>query len=153
MRPAFLCGGQVRVLYDRLEGLLSVGRGGAVRPVYDLKRGASGREAAAGGAARLFDWLYDLEYVKLGLPRPDLVIFLDVDLKTSEARMRHRQQKTGKSGDIHERDTEYLQQCLDTGHSAAKHYGWRVVDFMKDGFERAVDEKHEEIFSIIKELL
>ena len=100
-----------------------------------------------------FDWLYDLEYVKLGLPRPDLVIFLDVDLKTSEARMRHRQQKTGKSGDIHERDTEYLQQCLDTGHSAAKHYGWRVVDFMKDGFERAVDEKHEEIFSIIKELL
>ena len=26
---------------------------------------------------RFFDWLYDLEYVKLGLPRPDLVIFLD----------------------------------------------------------------------------
>ena len=77
---------------------------------------------------RFFDWLYDLEYVKLGLPRPDLVIFLDVDLATSEARMHRRQLKTGKSGDIHERDTEYLQLCLDTGHRAAAHYGWRVVD-------------------------
>lgn len=102
---------------------------------------------------RFFDWLYDLEYVKLGLPRPDLVIFLDVDLATSEARMHRRQLKTGKSGDIHERDTEYLQLCLDTGHRAAAHYGWRVVDFMKDGKEREVDEKHEEIYLIVRELL
>lgn len=102
---------------------------------------------------RFFDWLYDLEYVKLGLPRPDLVIFLDVDLATSEARMHRRQLKTGKSGDIHERDTEYLQLCLDTGHRAAAHYGWRVVDFMKDGKEREVAEKHEEIYQIVRELL
>lgn len=102
---------------------------------------------------RFFDWLYDLEYVKLGLPRPDLVIFLDVDLATSEARMHRRQLKTGKSGDIHERDTEYLQLCLDTGHRAAAHYGWRVVDLMKDGKEREVDEKHEEIYQIVRELL
>ena len=102
---------------------------------------------------RFFDWLYDLEYVKLGLPRPDLVIFLDVDLATSEARMHRRQLKTGKSGDIHERDTEYLQLCLDTGHRAAAHYGWRVVDFMKDGKEREVDEKHEELYQIVRELL
>ena len=96
-----------------------------------------------------FDWLYDLEYVKLGLPRPDLVIFLDVDLATSERRMARRQAKTGSNGDIHERDAEYLQLCLDTGHRAAAHYGWRVVDFMKNGAEREVDEKHEEIYNII----
>ena len=94
-----------------------------------------------------FDWLYDLEYVKLGLPRPDLVIFLDVDLATSEKRMAHRRAKTGG------RDAEYLQLCLDTGRRAAAHYGWRIVDFMKDGAERDVDEKHEEIFRIIKESL
>lgn len=69
------------------------------------------------------------------------------------ARMKHRQQKTGRDGDIHERDVEYLQHCLDTAHRAAAHYGWRTVDFKKDGVERAVDEKHEEIFSIVKELL
>ena len=97
-----------------------------------------------------FDWLYDLEYVKLGLPRPDLVIFLDVDLETSERRIARRAQKHGGGSDIHERDVEYLQLCLDTGRRAAAHYGWRVVDFMKDGAEREADEKHEEIFGIIK---
>ena len=97
-----------------------------------------------------FDWLYDLEYVKLGLPRPDLVIFLDVDLETSERRIARRAQKHGGGSDIHERDAEYLQLCLDTGRRAAAHYGWRVVDFMKDGAEREADEKHEEIFGIIK---
>lgn len=112
-----------------------------------------GAKLGADEQPAFFDWLYDLEYVKLGLPRPDMVIYLDVDVETSMARMKHRQQKTGKDGDIHERDVEYLQHCLDTAHRAAAHYGWRTVDFKKDGVERAVDEKHEEIFSIVKELL
>lgn len=112
-----------------------------------------GAKLGADEQPAFFDWLYDLEYVKLGLPRPDMVIYLDVDVETSMARMKHRQQKTGRDGDIHERDVEYLQHCLDTAHRAAAHYGWRTVDFKKDGAERAVDEKHEEIFSIVKELL
>ena len=112
-----------------------------------------GAKLGADEQPAFYDWLYDLEYVKLGLPRPDMVIYLDVDVETSMARMKHRQQKTGRDGDIHERDVEYLQHCLDTAHRAAAHYGWRTVDFKKDGVERAVDEKHEEIFSIVKELL
>ncbi len=112
-----------------------------------------GAKLPAGEQGAFFDWLYDLEYVKLGLPKPDLVIYLDVDIATSRARMLHRQAKTGKAGDIHERDLEYLQLCLDTAHRAAAHYGWRTVDFKKDGAEREADEKHEEIYGIIKELL
>lgn len=94
-----------------------------------------------------FDWLYDLEYVKLGLPRPDLVIYLDVDLETSLARVRHRQEKTGKDGDIHEKDAAYLAKCIATGSRAADHYGWKRVDFKKNGQIRELDEKHEEIFA------
>ena len=112
-----------------------------------------GAKLPAAEQPAFFDWLYDLEYVKLGLPRPDLVIFLDVDLATSERRMAHRREKYGTGGDIHENDAEYLQLCLDTGRRAAAHYGWRVVDFMKDGAERDVDEKHEEIFRIVKDAL
>ena len=67
--------------------------------------------------------------------------------------MAHRREKYGTGGDIHENDAEYLQHCLDTGRRAAAHYGWRVVDFMKDGLEREVDEKHEEIFRIVREAL
>ena len=39
------------------------------------------------------------------------------------------------------------------GRLAAAHYGWTIVPFMKDGAERALEEKHEEIFSIIRSAL
>ena len=100
-----------------------------------------------------FDWLYDLEYGKLGLPRPDLVLYLDVDLPTSLKRMQHRQEKLNTKADIHEQDEAYLENCLRIGRLAAAHYGWTVVPFMKDGAERALEEKHEEIFSIIRSAL
>ena len=96
-----------------------------------------------------FDWLQDLEYGKLGLPKPDLVIYLDVDLETSLARMRRRQQKTHTSADIHEKDKNYLARCLHTAGMAAEHYGWTRVPFLKDGKERDVDEKNREIYSIL----
>ena len=96
-----------------------------------------------------FDWLQDLEYEKLGLPRPDRVIYLDVDLETSLARMRRRQQKTHTSADIHEKDKDYLSRCLHTAEMAAEHYGWTRIPFLKDGKERDVDEKNREIYSIL----
>ena len=77
----------------------------------------------------------------------DLVVYLAVDLETSLERMKHRQEKTGKDGDIHEKDVAYLAACLATGSRAAEHYGWKRVDFKKDGQIRELDEKHEEIFS------
>lgn len=100
-----------------------------------------------------FDWLYDLEYVKLGLPKPDLVIYLDVDVETSMERMRHRQEKTNTEADIHEKDRLYLEACLRAGKRAAAHYGWVHVNFRKNGTIRELDEKHEEIFSIVKTIL
>ena len=100
-----------------------------------------------------FDWLQDLEYGKMGLPRPDLVIYLDVDVETSLARMRRRQQKTHTSADIHEKDVAYLERCLRTARRAAEHYGWLSIPYQIDGKERDVDEKNSEIYSILLEHL
>ena len=100
-----------------------------------------------------FTWLADLEYVKMGLPEPDLVIYLDVDIETSLRRMKHRQEGTNTKADIHEQDVNYLERCLRTADKAAEHYGWRRIDFMKNGLEREADEKNDEIYSIILEAL
>ena len=96
-----------------------------------------------------FSWLSDLEYGKMGLPKPDLVIYLDVDLQTSLARMRRRQEKNHTSGDIHEKDIAYLQSCLRTADMAADFFGWTRIPFMKDGKERELDEKNAEIYDIV----
>ena len=100
-----------------------------------------------------FKWLYDLEHVKMGLPVPDLVIYLDVDVETSLARMRHRQEKTNTSADIHEKDIQYLENCLRVADKAADYYGWTRIVYKTDGVERSIEDKHEEIYSIIKAAL
>lgn len=96
-----------------------------------------------------FAWLYDLEYKKMGLPVPDLVIYLDVDIETSLARMKRRQEKTNTKADIHEQDIAYLQSSLKTARLAADYYGWAKIPFQKDGAERALDEKNAEIYRLI----
>lgn len=100
-----------------------------------------------------FAWLSDLEYVKMGLPKPDLVIYLDVDIPTSLARMQRRQEKTNTKADIHEKDIEYLSRCLRTASKAADYYGWHRIDYLKNGVERDVDEKNAEIYDIILKAL
>jgi len=96
-----------------------------------------------------FDWLADLEYTKMGLPEPDLVIYLDVDLETSRKRMRHCEEKNHTSADIHEQDSDYLARCLRTADKACEHYGWKRIPWQKDGLERDADEKNAEIYDII----
>ena len=100
-----------------------------------------------------FNWLADLEYVKMGLPRPDLVIYLDVDIETATRRMRRREAKNNTQADIHEKDTAYLERCLRTAGMAAEHYGWVRVPYKKDGAEREADEKNAEIYSVVLKAL
>ena len=49
------------------------------------------------GAAReeFFSWLYDLEFNRMGLPKPDLVLWLDMPVEIAETLMRKRESDTG----------------------------------------------------------
>ena len=91
-------------------------------------------------------WLYDFEYDKLGLPRPDLVIYLDVPTDFTEKMMRGREAETNTSADIHEKDMEDLATCRRTGKAAAEYYGWTVIQCVKDGAMRSIEDIHEEIY-------
>lgn len=97
-----------------------------------------------------FAWLSDLEYNKMGLPKPDLVIYLDIDIETSLRRMKHRQEKTNTKADIHEKDVHYLENCLHVADKAADFYGWKRIAFKKDGVERTLEEKNDEIYALIR---
>ena len=93
-----------------------------------------------------FSWLYDLEYDRMGLPKPDLVFLLDLPVELSVSLMRHRESETGTKADIHEQDDAYLRQCRSVAREAARHYGWKVISCARDGFIRAKEDIHEEIY-------
>ncbi len=99
------------------------------------------------------NWLYEFEYDRLGLPRPDLVIYLDVPTDFTEKMLRHREQDTSTTADIHEQDMEYLATCRRTGRAAAKFYNWTVIDCVKDGAMRTIEDIHNEIYSHVKACL
>ena len=95
--------------------------------------------------AEFLRWLYEFEYDKLGLPRPDLVIYLDVPTDFTEKLMRHREAATNTSADIHEKDLDYLATCRRTGRAAAQFYGWKIISCVKNGQMRSIEDIHEEI--------
>ena len=95
-------------------------------------------------------WLYDFEYNKLGLPQPDLIIYLDVPTDFTEKLMRGRESATGTKADIHEKDMAYLATCRETGRAAAKFYGWTVVNCVKDGQMRTIEDIHQEIYGYVQ---
>ena len=91
-------------------------------------------------------WLYDFEYGKLGLPKPDLVLYLDVPTDFTEKLLRHREEATHTSADIHEKDTAYLSLCRETGRAAAAFYGWTVISCVENGEMRSIEQIHQEIY-------
>ena len=102
---------------------------------------------------KFLHWLYDFEYDKLGLPQPDLVIYLDVPTDFTEKLMRNREQSTGTTADIHEKDMAYLATCRQTGRAAAAYYGWTVIQCVNDGQMRSIEDIHQEIIGHIEKCL
>ena len=98
-------------------------------------------------------WLYDFEYDKLGLPRPDLTIYLDVPTDFTEKLLRSREADTNTTADIHEKDMAYLATCRKTGRKAAQFYGWTLIQCVKDGQMRSIEDIHEEFYTHVKKCL
>ena len=103
--------------------------------------------------AAYLKWLYEFEYEKLGLPCPDLTIYLDVPTDFTEKMMRSREAATNTTADIHEQDLEYLATCRRTGKAAAEFYGWTVINCVHDGQMRSIEDIHEEIYGHVKACL
>ena len=78
---------------------------------------------------RFLEWEYDFEFVKGGLPVPDLVFFLDVPPDTTFRLMRDRENKiTHKSEkDIHESNKDFLVKSYENSILVGKKYGWRNI--------------------------
>lgn len=99
-----------------------------------------------------FDWLFDFEYRKLGLPTPDLVVYLDMPTEEATRLLRAREATTHTSGDIHEVDADYLALCRQTALRAVDHYSWCKVSCVDAaGAVRGIQDIHREIWDIVAE--
>lgn len=98
-------------------------------------------------------WLEDFEYDKLGLPRPDVVLYMDMPTEKAVEMLRSRESATHTKGDIHEVDTAYLKLCRQTALHAADYYGWEKVACVEGtGRVRSMEEIENDIWNKITNL-
>ena len=100
-----------------------------------------------------FQWLEEFECDRLGLPRPALVIYLDVPTDLTEVMLRKRERDTHTRGDIHEQDLHYLRLCRETGQEAAAYFHWHIISCDREGALRPISEIHQDIYNLVQTCL
>ncbi len=99
------------------------------------------------------DWLWDFEFVKIGLPVPDKVVFLDMDPHVADKLIAARAKETGAEKDIHEKDTSYLHRCHAAYLELAEKYDWSKVICSEGGEPRSIAAIHDEVYEAVKTVL
>lgn len=98
---------------------------------------------------RYCEWLWDFEYEKLCIPRPDLVICLDAEPRVSAELLMERYNQDDRR-DIHERDAEYMERCRRAAHWCAGRFGWRLVACTRGGRMRGRGDIADEVERIVR---
>lgn len=103
--------------------------------------------------AQFLDWLWNFEFCKMGLPVPDMVVFLDMDPEVSDRLITERARRQRQEKDIHEKDRAYLHHCHAAYLSLAEKYGWQRVVCSAGSEPRAVEDIHADVYRVVRRIL
>jgi Thymidylate kinase len=95
------------------------------------------------------DWLIDFEFVKLALPVPDLVIYLELKPEHSLSLVEKRSAETGRAMDIHELDRGFMERSYEAAMYASERLGWHRIRCYDGDEIRTVDDISAEIARIV----
>lgn len=98
------------------------------------------------------NWLYDFEYKKVGIPKPDKVIFLDMPIEVSQKLLSKRYQGDDSKKDIHESDTEYLSRCRKAAVFTANFSKWDIIPCSQNGEPRTVEDIAQDVLKRVLEI-
>lgn len=95
------------------------------------------------------EWLFQFEYQQLGIPAPDAVVYLRVDVMASQKLMSGRYHGDESKKDIHESNVNYLSHSQEAADYCVQKLGWHKVECFKDGCMRSIQEIHENVMELI----
>ena len=104
---------------------------------------------------KFIKWEEEFEYDTLGLPKPDLIFFIEMPVEKSIELARARADyKNGQTKDIHEEDSEYLSKSYNNGLNLAKELKWNIIHCVDENDNiKPIEEIHKEIMDITLEFL
>ena len=100
------------------------------------------------------EWLDNVEFGILGIPRPDLTIYLQVPVETSlELLSEKRAAKNLALGDVSrdaaEEDRAHLENSAATADWLSDRLGWKRVGCVQEGKMRSREDIHEEVWKVV----
>ncbi|MCK4967813.1 MAG: dTMP kinase [Candidatus Aenigmarchaeota archaeon] len=93
------------------------------------------------------EWLDELEFKILKIPRPDLVIFLDLPIQISQELITRR----GRKKDLHEANQSYLKSVQQVANQVIKKYHWQKIDCSRWGRILSRWEIHQQIWKVMEQ--
>ncbi len=99
------------------------------------------------------EWQSDFEYAKLGLPKPDAVIYLDVEPEVSQKLMEKRYEGDKSKMDLHEKNLKFLLECRESAIYAADKCGWIRINCCENGDIKPIEKIAAEIEAVVFDIL
>ena len=96
------------------------------------------------------DYVTDFEYNKLGIQKPDKVIFLTAPFDLVQSMRRARQNNDGVQNDIHERDMPFLKKVYDNALFVADYLSFDIVECSTNDKMESPSEIHNKVYRLVK---
>lgn len=100
-------------------------------------------------------WLNNLEYDVLGIPKEDktFLLFVPPVLNQKLVDKKDARTYTDLKRDIHEADAQHLIDAADAFKWVAKKESWEIIDCVKEGNMRSIEDIHEELYNKVLPLI
>lgn len=99
---------------------------------------------------KYLEWIYELEYKVLKIPKEDMVIYLYVPWETGYELTKNKDKRAylkGKANDIQEEDKNHRQEAEKMYLQLARERGWIKIDCTVNDRMLSIDEIHQKILS------
>lgn len=99
---------------------------------------------------KFLDYVEDYEYNKLGIQRPDCVIFLYAPFDMLTKMRQDRKDNDGIINDLHERDIDYMREVYDNAMFVAEYLSWDMIACNDGDKMKSREEIHEDIYRLVR---
>ena len=99
---------------------------------------------------KFIDYVCDFEYNKLGIKRPDNVIFLHAPFDLVTELRKARNTSSGVEEDIHEKDLDFMLKVYENAMFLADYLSWDKIQCNEGDKFRSIEDIHAEIYQKIK---
>ena len=98
---------------------------------------------------KFIDYVIDYEYNKLGIGKPNTVLFLWAPFDMVTELRNQRKENDGISNDIHERNIEFMKKVYESAMFVSDYLNWEKIDCTNDGKFDSIEGIHKKISLVV----